>query len=152
MLRSGDLHTYKRWRLIASALLASAVVPAALIGILFLDAAIVPFVFVVALLHAICLGLPLYLYLDGARRITLLSAAGFGFCIGALPLPIFGLITQTGWDLSVTLARFARLFSDWNEFWGEALFMLILGALGAAAASVFVAIARKGAASVQAGG
>lgn len=85
MLRSANLHTYNQSGLIAGALLACAVVPAALIGIVFLDAAIVPFVFVVALLHAICLGLPLYLYLDSDGRVTPIRAAGFGFVSELFP-------------------------------------------------------------------
>ena len=78
---------------VLAALLASALAPALLFAPFGLANGLALAVFLVALAHALVLGLPLYALALWKRRPTLPALTGFGALAGALPISAFGLLT-----------------------------------------------------------
>src|SRR4030081_3648683 len=98
----------------ATAFLFAGLAPALAMAALWPRAEIAPLVFVltspVALAHAVCLGLPLFLVFRSKRWINIMSCVVFGFVVGAVPDGILtwpmqhaglyasaGVITAAGW-------------------------------------------------------
>jgi hypothetical protein len=119
----------------ATALLFAGLAPAAAFFAITADVQVVPIVLVVALGHAVILGLPAFLLGRFLGRVNLIFSAIAGFIIGAVPIALLTLLTLGGtFSASTngiptiingmpTLAGWLEFLKSWMSFGG-------LGALG----------------------
>lgn len=126
---------------LAGVLLASLVVVAAFV----IDShsfALVPYVFAVALAHAVILGLPIFLYLNARGRAGVVSSIVAGFAIGCLPIGLltFPLWLGTNFNASTngvpTVVNGVRTLAGWLEY------LQLMGVFGAVAGMTFYATLR----------
>lgn len=118
----------------ASSLAAAALVPAGIAGLLAMNSGLAILVFVVAMAHAVVLGLPAALVLLRKGRESALTALVAGFLIGALPLGLFFALSQPADFSSVggvpTSVQGIRTASGWIGIVQTAATLGVLGAIG----------------------
>jgi hypothetical protein len=128
-----------------AALVLASLVPACAEAIFDGTIKIMPSAFIVALGHAIVLGLPVFLFLRSRRRANGIMAAAGGFMVATLPFAFIHLLMGGAGNVTAstngvpTIVQGVRTLAGWLEF-GE--LALILGALGALAGETFWVVLR----------
>jgi hypothetical protein len=103
------------------------------------------FIFLVILAHALLLGLPLFLFLRSRIRVGLIVCLAAGFLVGAVPLPLLGLLATSGGNYSAWTGGTPIVVNGIPTLAGllqHAQIAGLFGAFGLAAAFTFWAILR----------
>jgi hypothetical protein len=109
----------------------------------FLGLAIIPLAIGIAFLHAILLGVPLYLALRKRIRGSYFTAGISGFVLGSVPLPLISTLNDADWQIGVALSSMLELFRDRDGWFGELVYVAAMGGCGVLAACIFFFVMKK---------
>jgi hypothetical protein len=126
-----------------TALLFAGLAPTAAYFALTGDVRLIPFVFVIALGHAVILGLPAFLLGRSLGRVNLISSGVVGFIIGACPIALLMLPLWLGSNSSASIDAVPTISNGFPTLAGWLYYLLSLasfGALGALGGIAFLVI------------